>query len=234
MKRMMIGLAGLATLGGVAYLGSRVVAQAPQQYAQPVQQAAATQPASSVTTRVALINLGQVIKNYQKFKNLMAEVDAQSKAYQKDYETKRNAVIAKQGELAKPENQNSPHREQLEREIRDLQRQLQDLGEEAKEKTGKMEFDRLVQTYKEIQEAVQVYARARNLELVMHYNDGIGTDAFLPPIFQRKLMNGACWPMYIAPGMDITNDVTNMLNQRLQATAPAAPTGVPAQPAVQQ
>src|SRR5436305_1763552 len=106
---MMIGLAGLATLGGIAYLGSRVWAQAPQQYAQPGQPAAAVQPAAPVVTRVALVNLGQVIKNLQKFK---------------------------------------------------------------------------------------------------------------------KLMNGACWPMYIAPGMDITADITNILNQRYASvTTPPAVSG---------
>ena len=63
--------------------------------------------------------------------------------------------------------------------------------------------------------AVTRYARANNIELCLHYNDGVGRDDFSPAIFPRKLANGACQPMYIAPGMDISGSHHEMLNKNM-------------------
>lgn len=233
MKRSIGIVVGIMTVGGVIYLGSRLFAQAPPPPLRPqpgvptapmtpmTPMTPAAQPAPVAHSHIALINLGQVIKNYTKFKNLQAEVGAEGQKIQKELDGKKALATSKQNEAADPKTPPA-RREQLEKEIRDLQRQGQDLADDAKNRLGKMEYDRLVQTYKEVQEAVSAYARSRNIELVMHYTDGIGTDAYLPQIFQRKLSNGACFPMYMSPGLDITQDITNMLNQRFAAVAPPA------------
>src|SRR5262249_24060311 len=132
-----------------------------------------------------------------------------------------NRATTLQAEAAKPET-TSARREQIDKELRDLQRRAQDYAEENKAQISKMDFDQLVQIFKEVQEAVTAYARPRNIEMVLHYTDAIGTDQSLPQFFTRKLSNGACYPLYTHPSLDITNEVTNMLNSRVggQATAP--------------
>lgn len=211
MKRTIGILAGVAALGVLAYVGNHVspsfAQNRPQQYAQQ------PQLAGPLKTRIAIINLGQVIKNYQKFKDFEADLKRESESYQKALVSRRDRATALQAEMSKPTT-DAARRDQLEKEIKGIQREMQDLTDEGKQKLGKKEYDQLVQTYKEVQDAVTFYARAKDIELVMHYNDGIGSDAYLPQIFQRKITNGACWPMYIAPGMDITADVTTMLNSR--------------------
>src|SRR5207244_4383067 len=98
----------------------------------------------------------------------------------------------------------------------DLQRQVQDIREEAGAKLSKERYDVLVGIYKEIEEAVKVYAVAKSLEMVLHYNDAIGQDLYLPEIFQRRLANNACLPIYVHPQLDITEQITLMLNRRVQ------------------
>ena len=54
----------------------------------------------------------------------------------------------------------------------------------------------------------------------MHFNDAIdAADIYNPMNVQRKLQIGATFPMYAAPGMDITNQVIEMLNTHYQKTA---------------
>jgi hypothetical protein len=60
--------------------------------------------------------------------------------------------------------------------------------------------------------------------MVMHFNDAVASvDLYQPGNVQRKLQTGACMPMYVAPGMDITNTISAMLNQRLGAAPAPAP-----------
>jgi Skp family chaperone for outer membrane proteins len=219
MKRTIGILTTVVALGGCVYLGSHLRAQ------QPAAPGAAVQPA---VTRVAIINLGQVIRNYVKFKNFEQYLNGQRAQYRQKMEGMSNLLQTKQALLAKPET-SQVDREKIEREARDLQRQMQDLKEDAQEHVSKQEFDQLVQMYKEVQDAVAAYARVRNIEMVLHNNEPIGNDAWLPQIFSRKLANGACFPLYVHPGLDITNDIINMLNSRVAQTA-APPAAPPVQP----
>lgn len=224
MKRSIGFVVGLALFGAAAYLGSRLTAQQPQ-YAQP--NAGGVPAAPPPMMRVAVLNLGQVIKNYQKFKNLTNEMQSLDLGFRKQIEAKRADLVAWQNEGAKPET-SAARRDELERKIRDGQRSLQDFGEEAKVKMGKMQLDNLTAIYKEIEEAVGYYARSKNLEMVMHYSEAVGQDVYLPEFFQRRLTNNACIPVYVHPGLDITGQITQMLNARVQAAAPQAP-GQPVQ-----
>lgn len=219
MKRTITILAGLAAIAGTAYLGSRLWAQTPPPYSPPpavARPAAAPAPASPPLSRIAVVNLGQVIKHYQKFTLFQAELTKESQKFKKEYDDESARLKNKQDELQKLGPEANTRREQLERDIRDIQRRLQDYGEEIKKNLGKKQFEGLVAIYKDVKKAVSDYARPRSIELVLEYNDGIGEDEFLPAFMQKKL-EGACWPLYMAPNLDITNAVTDMLNQQIRA-----------------
>lgn len=222
MKKRTIGiLAGLAALGGVIYLGNQLRAQ---QQLNPQLQGGVQPQVAPAVTRVAVLNLGQVIRNYVKFKSFETDMNNRKAGFRKQLDDMNNLLVAKQAEIAKPDTLQQ-RREQLDKEARDLQRRMQDFGEDAKQQLAKVEFDQLVQTYKEVQDAVSAYAKVRNIEMVFHHSDAIGTDAWLPQFFTRKLANNACIPIYTHPSLDITNDITNMLNARVASTMPpAAPT----------
>lgn len=218
MKRTFGILAGLAALGGVAYLGSQLLAQnysAPPAVpgGQPVQPAAA----APVQTRIALVNLSLVMKKYKKFESVQQELVSKQGAYKTQYETYNKDMTAKQAEMAKPET-SQLRRDQLAKDIKDIQRKVQDLEEDMKKVLGQLQADRMTQLYRDIEDAVGAYAKARNIELVLHYNDGIGQDKYLPAFLSRRVANGACMPIYNVPGMDISDAVANMLNARPQTS----------------
>jgi Skp family chaperone for outer membrane proteins len=111
-----------------------------------------------------------------------------------------------------------PKAEQIKAELRGIDREVQDLGDAAKKYLTKMQDDMAVQIYREVNEAVTAYARANDIELVMHYNDAITPqDMYNPANVQRKLQFGGCFPMYYTPGMNITDTVIAMLNQHLRS-----------------
>jgi Skp family chaperone for outer membrane proteins len=202
-------LAGATAVGVAVFFGSRLVAQQPQQPPQYQQPPAA----APMRTRIALVNLPHVIKSYTKYQAFEHEWQEQYKDFDKKFEGKRSLMGQYQTELQKP-NLDQPTREKYEGYVRQLQREMQDMGEEAKKQLGKKRDEQAVIIYKEIEEAVQAFARSNDIELVLHFNDAIvPADLYSPMNVQRKLQIGACMPMYHHPQMDITAQVISMLNQ---------------------
>jgi Skp family chaperone for outer membrane proteins len=222
-KRTVITLTAMAALGATAYLGSQLRAQNPQQYTGQVQQATATAPVKPLTTRVAIINLQQVIKQYRKWTDFEQNYKNAYQYYNAEFEKRKTQGVSLKSQLDKTADDAT--KDKIQQQLKDLERQVQDLGETAKKQLGKMRDEQAVQIYREVEEAVQHYARANDIEMVLHYNDAIvPADMYNAVNIERKLQTGACMPMYSAPGMNITDTIAMMLNQRLGATAaPAAP-----------
>ncbi|MGE3807738.1 MAG: OmpH family outer membrane protein [Gemmataceae bacterium] len=218
MKRKAAVVTGLALGAITIYLGSQLMAQYPPTGGRPPQ----VPQAGQVAPRIAVLNLGQVIRNYEKYKRAQLEMKSVADRYQADYEKMKAEASRIQVQLQDPKV-SAQQREQYEKRIRDLQRDIQDKAEEAKKDLGKREFDILVATYKEVRDVVTTYARSSGIDMVMHYNDGVQEDEFLPPIFSRKLSNGACFPMYVIPQMDITNSIVDLLNRKSQVQGNPVP-----------
>jgi Skp family chaperone for outer membrane proteins len=230
-KRIFTVAAAVVTVGVMAQVVGQLVAaqqqdpQAPQSQIQPVN-ASIPQPAPPPRTRIAIINISEVIKNYDRWKTFEDSYKQAYKFYNDTFETKKARGLWIKEELKKlaPDD---PKVEALKTEMRNLDREVQDLGEKAKKDLSKMEADIAVGVYREVNEAVEHYARANDIEMVMHYNDAVTPQDILSPAnVQRKLQNPACMPMYVTPGMNITASITQMLNERLrrsmqpQAAAP--------------
>jgi len=211
-------LAGLAALGTVAYFGSHMSAQTGG-----VQQTGATQPpaVAPLRTKIALINLTSVVKQYKKWTNFQEEMKGQVAGYEKALQAKQTKLEEMKTRVLKDPSL----RDQLEKEAKVVQREIQDINEEAKVTLGKKEGDQIVIIYKEVRSAAEAYAKAHDIELVMHYNDVISKeDLDLPSNVQRKFTTGACMPIVMHPSMDISNDVIWMLNNYYQRSMPATQT----------
>ena len=223
MKRISVTLAGLATLAVGAYLGS-------QGWAQNGTPAGGAAKTAALTTRVGLINIGQVIKNYNKFKVYQDQLKREMEPIQREVEAKNQAMNAKQTQMADPKTPQAT-REQLEREIKVMKREVQDKVEEINSGLTKKRVDQLVVIYKDVQQAVTAYARSNGFELVMQYSDSTDVaEKYSPQSLQQKLGNMACFPVYHHEQMEITNVVVDMLNRSVPMTtsAPAAPPTAPA------
>jgi Skp family chaperone for outer membrane proteins len=213
-KRTVSILVAVATLGVVIYVGSHVWAQQTT--------APRPAPAAPLQTRVALVNLGQVIKNYQKFKMYQDQMKTEIEPFQKELEQKKALVAQKQAQAGKPETTQA-QREQLQKEIKAIEFEMQNKADDANSSFSKKRVDQLVTIYRDVQDAVAAYARSYAIELVLQYTDGVDAEKYAPANLQQKLGNQACMPIYNDPRMDITPAVITMLNQHMASTAPAAP-----------
>jgi Skp family chaperone for outer membrane proteins len=212
-------LAGAAALGLAVYLGSRLWAQAP-----------AAQAQAPAQTRIAMVNMVQVITNYHKFKTFQDELGRLAKPYkEREAELTKN-LDAWQARL-KQEGITPQQRDEAEKQIKERKRQIEDNALDAKKVLAKRNDEQFVQLYREVEDAVKGYAGPNNFAIVLQFNEPPNaSDLYNIKNIYRKLegatATGCCSPVYIAPGLDITEGVLRNLNAG--APAASAPAGAPA------
>jgi Skp family chaperone for outer membrane proteins len=216
----------LATLGLATYIGGHVFAQQ-QDATQQVQQTGGSVTSPMPRTRIAIINLQEVIKNYEKWKGFQREFKTVYDGYSAQFEKMKGPATELKTKL-----QGMPAgdagREAVEQQMRDMDRSIQDLNDKAKRELSRMQDGASVAIFGDVQTAVISYAKAHDIELVMHYCDAVTqADFYHPANIERKLKIGACMPLFAVDGMDITRDIIDMLNRKMQAQG----TGAAAQPA---
>jgi len=205
-KRTVIILTGLVTLGVAFYVGSQLRAQ---------QQPTAPPP----KTKIAVVNLSQVVKKYAKWLEFEKTYKGYLDQLKAEFDKIKLQGVEAKDRLAKmaPDD---PNREKVQQQLKDVERRLQDYDEEAKKKLSKWQDDTLVQIYREVHDAIESYARSNDIEMVMHFNDAIAqAELYHPYNVQRKMQTVGLMPVYVTPGMDVTEIIVNNLNHRLQASA---------------
>jgi Skp family chaperone for outer membrane proteins len=219
-KRTVTYVAGVLALGAALYAGSRLLAQ----------NTGAARPAAAPQTRIAVINLPYIYKNYEKYKNFLKQMQDEEKNYANDLKTKQDQKEAKAKALSGAVD--AAQKEKLETEIRNLQREVEDLAAKARKELNKKAADMLVQVYREIRDAAFRHAQGHNFDLVLHFSDGTteqemnSAQAILP-----KMQAGGCVPLYWNPALDISGHVLYALNTAYNGTSKsAAPAGTPAAP----
>lgn len=228
MKRIIGILAGMGTLGVAVYLGAVVWAQPPVA-PQPAAQPAPARPAQPLRTRMALINIAKVLKEYSKAKDFQSQLIEMSKKYDAQYlEPIRKEIVSRQTKYQNPETPQA-QREGMEREIRKFQLDLREKEEDVRKNLAGQQGVWTVQLYREIEDATGFFAKSNDIELVMFYADTTDkANPYEPANIQRKLSMGAAMPMYITPGMDISDAIVSMLNQRTTSQATPQPAGTTA------
>jgi len=208
---------GVATLAAGIYLGSRALAQ--PQY-NPAG-APAAQPVAPPQTRIAIVNLDFILKHYVKMDSYRNEFKKKYQGYEEEMKQMKAKLDALQAQAQTP-TATAGQREDLERQAKQIQRAMQDKNDEAKAALTKFDGDMETLIFREIEVMVQSYARSRGIELVLSYRDvSDPAEQYNPANIQRKMMMGACMPIYHHPGMDISQEVASILNSNYQR--PAAP-----------
>jgi Skp family chaperone for outer membrane proteins len=215
-KRKVIALAGLVTLAAAAYFGNRIAAQTPAP--------APATPPRPLQTRIGLLNMVQVLKNYKKFQAMEETIKKRATDLEKTLEPYRTEMVRLREQLNNPKL-TQDERDKIERRAQQVQLDARQKEDDAKKELIKMNGDAAVQIYKEVEDAVNVYAHQSNLELVMFYNDAITAEDFYHPAnLQRKLTQpAAVMPMFVTPGMDISNQIVTALNAKYGTAASATP-----------
>jgi Skp family chaperone for outer membrane proteins len=208
-------------LGAGAYFGNRILAQNPA----PATAPAATAP-RPLQTRVGLLNMVLVLKNYKKFQAIEENVKKRAGELEKSLEPFRTELTRLKQIYEDPKTADA-ERQKVDTRAKQVRLDMQIKEEEAKKELIKMNGDAAVQIYKEVEDQVNLYARSNNLELVLFYNDAVtAEDYYHPANLQRKLTQpAAVMPIFVTPGMDISNQIVANLNAKIPtaAAAPSAP-----------
>ena len=207
MKRTVITLSSILAVGVAAYVVSHL--RADPTY---VQQTNAIAPATP--GKVAIINLMGVMKQYQKWLTVEENLRNYVKKVNEEYEKQKAKMVdLKKSYESTPDAQN---RDNIGVQIKALEREVQDYSEKAKKELTKYREENAVQIYKEVQDAVQRFARSHDIGLVLHYEDGTTpTEIYHPLNIMQKCQTQACIPLYVDPQLDITMPVASMLNQNV-------------------
>ncbi len=219
MKKTVFAVGGFLALGVLCWSGR---SWADPQTAQPTQA-----PQATPRTRIALINLTYVIKNYHKYKNFQEEIKTVFQPFEGTHQQLRKEAEELQKQVTPT---TSPEKKaEIEHKLKDLQRKAEDSQQEAKLVLGRKSDDQMKIIYQDVTDAAARYAASHEFDLVLHYNDATNeADYHSPMNIGRKIQTGALMPVYAAPGMDISVDVVNMLNYKVspattQGTTPSAP-----------
>jgi Skp family chaperone for outer membrane proteins len=209
---------GVLVLGVAVYAGSRLWAQ----------NTAAARPAAAPTTRLGLINLPYVIKNYDKYKSFMKQMLEEEKGYAEQIKSKKELQERKAKELQTTVD--AAKKDALETELKNLQRDVEDLAAKARREMNKKGADMMVLVYKEIRDAAWRHAQSsNNFDVVMHFADGTTPEEMnSPQAIVPKMQAGGCIPLYWNPALDISGHVLHALNASYRAasgtTTPASTT----------
>ena len=171
-------------------------------------------------SRIAIINLSTVVKGYQKYQDFQAQVKEEIEGYQKKDKELRAQVEQLNREYEDKE-QPEQNRQEIADKLTQLKRAIEDNASKAKASLGKKSDEQMIMLYKEVQQAVTRYAKANDLDLVLHFNDADektqAAERWSPQNVSRKMQAGACMPMYMAPGLDISEEIVEALNKGLRS-----------------
>jgi Skp family chaperone for outer membrane proteins len=212
-KRGLFALAALATLGILGYLATQLWAQG-------------TGSANYAATKVGVLNLRTVMKNYKKwqqcdleFQTMIKDHEVEEAKYKNDVK-KATDVIQDLKSNQKTKDEWEAYLIQRKRAFEDYQKVLQ------KNATAKNESN-INQLYQEIENTVARFSQANGYHMIFVYFDVTDrTEKYMPQLIQHKLKMLAetmcASPFYYAPGLDVSNDVVQLLNSQPSASAPVA------------
>lgn len=216
MKKRLAAIVAAALLGAMLWPAQTVRAQ--------------PTAASASGGRVAIVNMLVITKDYKKFKIFAQEMETISEPFQKQAKLLAERAKLWEDQLRKPEC-SEKDREEGQKALLQLKHLSEDNNAAAAKAIGSRRNEKLVQLYREIQDATQRYAVQNGIALVLQYTEPVTeADVYAPANINRKLQSsgaGAIVPMHVGDGVDITQDVLRRLNAPYDAAAAATPSGHP-------
>jgi Skp family chaperone for outer membrane proteins len=221
-KRTILFVAGIAALAAVASFGAAWA-----------QSGGGVAPAAPPATKVGVVNVGTVFSKYQKALAYKEELQKTIAPFKLKAEGWRKEMIQYKEFLDKKDFSKYT-KEGLEKGIIDRQRALEDMDKEVRKLIGAQQEEQLVQLWKEVTSHIRAYGASRGFHILLGYGDPLeAKDLETFPNINRKMqgmdLGGVC-PLYIAAGLDISEDVVLSLNTAYQQNRPVVPAGGPAVP----
>jgi Skp family chaperone for outer membrane proteins len=217
-KRTVLLMAGMAALATATYFASHLWAQA----------GGAVAPTGGV--RVGLVNVGTIFLKYEKAKDFKEQLMKKVSPFKENMEKWRKEMIEYQDLLQKGDTKYN--RQDLEKAITDRKRALEDADKAVRNLVGKQSEDQLVQLWREIIDRVEIYGKQNGFHVVLGYGDPPDPkDLHTFANINRKMQGmdiGAITPLFVAPGLEISEQVVQSLNasymqNRVVPTSGSAP-----------
>ena len=203
-------LAAVVCVAALAAVESSAFGQMPA----PPQASAAAGPAA----HVAVIDVGYIFKNHNRFKAAMDKMKDEVMAAENGLKAERDRIGGLMEQI-KGFNVGTPEYKKLEAEIAKAQGDFNVNAQLQKKDFMDREAKVYLQVYTEIEKAVEQFAREHRIAVV-HRFDGEPVDN----TDRNQILRGITKPIvYLEPGIDITPDILRMLNGPAVAAQPGQP-----------
>ncbi len=167
------------------------------------------QQASQIPTRVGLIDLDYVLKNYTKFNRLAEELTAQAKQKEAEIQRMQQELrsLIKQQQAQKPD---SPLFAQFQEQATKKRAELEATVANAQRDFARKQAALYHDTYREVEAAVARYAQSIGLTLVIQTRRPGKVAPTDPQAVFREIARPV---VYNHPALDITDEVLALLNR---------------------
>ena len=205
-----------------AILAVPAQAQVPQRPVAPAAAAPAAVPATALSaaspaTHVAVIDVGYIFKNHNRFKAAMDKMKEDVMAEENTLKADRDRINGMMEQI-KGFNVGTPEFKKLESDIAKAQGDFNVNAQLKKKEFMEVEAKVYLQVYTEVEKAVEQFAREHRIAIVNRF-DGDRVDNS----DRNQILRGITKAIvYLEPGIDITPDILKMLNTPAVAAQPAA------------
>ena len=215
-RKAIVATAGVAVVGALVAVGGLWAQSAVPSV--PAKPAAAAAP----RTKIALINLTYVITYYGKYQAYKEEMKTIAKPYEEKIKGKQAELEAFRKEATNPATP-AARVEELTKQAKTLQREMEDVSNDAKATLAKKAEGQMVELYKEVLDASRRFAVSHDFDMVLQYNEPVEKDAYYAaPNVERKMGAGALIPIHYSKENEISYDVLTALNAAYRPAGPAA------------
>jgi len=216
-KRSLIFVGGLLALAATAYVGTRLWAQG------------TGTPAAPAQTRIAFVNIEIVFQNYTKAKTYKEEMEKTVAPFRAEAEKLKADMMKWQRELEDPTSATKIpdfNKERWAEGVKANKRKLEDLSAQVGKMVGKKNEEQVTQLYKEVNDMVQRHAAQNGFHAVLCYGESTKLSPLGFENISRKVQGmegtGCVSFMYMAPGLDISQAVTDALNRNYSGPTTAS------------
>jgi Skp family chaperone for outer membrane proteins len=180
------------------------------------------------TVRIAVVNIGQVLNQYDRAKEFKANLEKTLSPF-KD-EAARITKNIKRWEVTLQDKELEPaSKAEYEGKIINARRHLEDMSRKIQVELGKKQEQNLITLWREVQMGIKDVATHHKIDVVFGYGDPMEKELLdLFPNINRKMQAmdaGSTVPLFVTPRADLTEEVVRNLNNGVRESRKAAPKG---------
>lgn len=210
-------------IGSVVVLGAAIVGAGLGGYLSAQQpKAPATAPSVLTRTRVALVNMHVVLKQYGKYNAYKTTALSKEKEVTDQLQAKQTR-LEKLANEAREKNTTDQRKGAIEAEMRTVRFEMDNIRTEGQKTLLKFSEDELSKIYREVYQVVSEYAAANGIDLVVRYMED--WEDYNAPAKIVGRMQIPIWPMYYDRSLEVTGTIVDLVNKRFGGAATAMPAG---------